>query len=60
MTTWFTADMHFHHKNISHLTGRPWADLAEMNEQLIRPLALEEVQRWVRGPLVDDTASPIQ
>lgn len=35
MTTRFTADLHFGHKNIARFCDRPWADVAEMNENLI-------------------------
>lgn len=33
---WFTADTHFCHDNIVRFSGRPFADAAEMNEELIR------------------------
>ena len=46
MTTWFTADTHFHHKNISRLAERPWDDLTEMNERII--------QRWNESVRPDD------
>jgi len=35
-TIWFTADTHFHHKNILHLgRGRPWDTVEEMNDALV-------------------------
>lgn len=33
---WFTADTHFGHENIVRFCGRPFANVAEMNEELIR------------------------
>ena len=33
---WFTADTHFGHDNIVRFCGRPFANVAEMNEELIR------------------------
>lgn len=33
---WFTADTHFCHSNIINHCHRPFADVAEMNEKLIR------------------------
>ena len=33
---WFTADTHFCHKNVIQYSGRPFADVAEMNEELIK------------------------
>ena len=33
---WFTADTHFCHANILRFSGRPFADVTEMNEELIR------------------------
>jgi len=36
MTTWFTADQHFGHKNIIGYSGRPFADVEEMTEELVR------------------------
>lgn len=33
---YFTADTHFCHANIIHLTKRPFADIAVMNKQLIK------------------------
>lgn len=35
MTTWFTSDMHFGHKNICELAGRPFGSVEEMNAALI-------------------------
>ncbi len=35
MTTWFTADTHFGHVRIIELAGRPFADVAAMDEALI-------------------------
>lgn len=36
MTIWFTADQHFGHTNIIKYSGRPFADVEEMNEELVR------------------------
>lgn len=33
---WFTADTHFCHANIIRFSGRPFADVTEMNEELVR------------------------
>lgn len=33
---WFTSDTHFCHENIVKFSGRPFADAAEMNGELIR------------------------
>lgn len=33
---WFTSDTHFCHENIVRFSGRPFANAAEMNEELIR------------------------
>ena len=33
---WFTSDTHFCHENIIRFSGRPFANAAEMNEELIR------------------------
>ena len=35
MTTWWTSDTHFSHANIIRYAKRPFADVAEMNRQLI-------------------------
>ncbi|SEB58954.1 Calcineurin-like phosphoesterase superfamily protein [Paramicrobacterium humi] len=35
MTTWWTADTHFSHVNIIRYTHRPFADVDEMNRELI-------------------------
>ena len=35
MTTWFTSDLHFGHKNIIKYCRRPWATTAEMDAALI-------------------------
>ena len=36
MTTWFTADEHYGHTNIIRFCNRPFTDVKEMNEVLIR------------------------
>jgi calcineurin-like phosphoesterase family protein len=36
VNTWFTSDEHYGHKNIVEYCGRPYADVREMNERLIR------------------------
>jgi calcineurin-like phosphoesterase family protein len=36
MTEWFTSDLHFGHKRIIELAGRPFADLDEMEEAFIQ------------------------
>ena len=33
---WFTSDTHFRHANIIKFSGRPFANVEEMNEELIR------------------------
>lgn len=35
MKTWFTADLHFNHKNVISLSNRPFRTLEEMNATLI-------------------------
>lgn len=35
MTRWFTSDLHFGHANIVDFSGRPFADVEEMNEAII-------------------------
>ena len=35
MTTWYTADPHFGHRNIIDLCGRPFADVDEMNDAIV-------------------------
>ena len=47
MTTWFTADLHFGHANIIRYCRRPFADVVEMNEALVR--------RWNATVGPDDT-----
>lgn len=36
MTIWFTSDEHYGHKNILNFCGRPFTDLDEMREGLIK------------------------
>lgn len=33
---WFTSDTHFNHKNVISYCNRPWANVDEMNEGLIK------------------------
>src|SRR6056297_469802 len=35
MATWFTADLHFGHRNIIDYCDRPFADVEEMNRTLV-------------------------
>ena len=35
MTTWFTSDLHFGHRNIIEYCGRPFGDVEEMNHALV-------------------------
>ena len=36
MTIWFTADLHLGHRNIIGYSDRPFADVAAMDEELVR------------------------
>ena len=36
VTTWFTSDTHFNHTNIIKYCDRPFSDVNEMNEKIIR------------------------
>lgn len=36
MTDFFTSDIHFGHKNIIEYCGRPWSNIHDMNEGIIR------------------------
>jgi calcineurin-like phosphoesterase family protein len=47
MATWFTSDLHLGHQNIIRYCGRPFADVAAMNEALI--------ERWNQTVGPDDT-----
>lgn len=47
MTTWFTSDLHLGHSRIIELSGRPFADVDEMNRTIIR--------RWNERVDVNDT-----
>jgi calcineurin-like phosphoesterase family protein len=38
MTTYFSSDLHFGHKNIILFTGRPYRDVTHMNEMLVHNL----------------------
>ena len=46
MTVWFTGDTHFWHKSVIGYCNRPWPDVEQMNEGLIR--------RWNEHILEDD------
>jgi len=35
MTTWFTSDEHYHHKNILKFSKRPFSNLQDMHQALI-------------------------
>ena len=35
MRSWFTSDIHFRHRNIIRLCGRPFDDVYEMDEEII-------------------------
>lgn len=45
-TTWFTSDQHFDHANIIQYCQRPFADVHEMNAEMVR--------RWNERVRVDD------
>ena len=47
MTTWFTADLHFGHRNIIEYCNRPFSDVDAMNRALI--------QNWNQVVGTDDT-----
>lgn len=47
MTTWFTADLHFGHRNIIDYCTRPFRDVATMNDALI--------ENWNESVAADDT-----
>lgn len=52
---YFTADTHFGHANIIRLCGRPFADIAQMDEELIRrwnAIVLPEDDIWHLGDFV--------
>jgi calcineurin-like phosphoesterase family protein len=52
MTTWFTADLHFGHRNIIDYTSRPFDDIETMNRALLdgwnQTVADDDVV-WVLG-----------
>ena len=47
MATWFTADLHFGHRNIIDYCNRPFRDVDAMNESLI--------ENWNESIAADDT-----
>jgi len=47
MGLWFTADCHFEHDNIIHYCKRPFKDVHEMNEELVK--------RWNKKVKPEDT-----
>ncbi|MDQ6798220.1 MAG: metallophosphoesterase [Actinomycetota bacterium] len=52
MTTWFTADLHLGHSNIIGYCNRPFADVAAMNDEIVRrwnDVVAEEDTVWVLG-----------
>lgn len=52
MRTWFTADQHFSHKNIIAYCNRPFKDIEEMDEELVRrwnEVVADEDQVYVLG-----------
>jgi calcineurin-like phosphoesterase family protein len=52
MARFFTSDLHFGHKNISKYTGRPFADVEEMNVGLIarwNETVADTDEVWVLG-----------
>ena len=36
MSTWFTGDTHFGHKNIIEFSNRPYVDIDHMNHGLVK------------------------
>jgi calcineurin-like phosphoesterase family protein len=65
MTTYFSSDMHFGHQNIIKFSGRPYADLVEMEAMLIsnwNDTVTADDTVWVlgdvaMGPIVDSLAA---
>lgn len=58
MTTWFTADLHFGHRNIIDYCDRPFADVEAMNRALIddwNQTASESDTVWVLDEVVQDS-----
>lgn len=53
MTTWFTADFHFGHKNIIKYSKRPYQSVFEMNEAMISNWNAK-VKEYEHGWIVGD------
>ena len=52
MTTWFTADLHFGHRNIIDYCGRPFGDAEAMNRALVdgwNDVVADDDDVWVLG-----------
>lgn len=54
MTIWFTSDLHLNHENIIRYTHRPFSDVREMNETIIRNInenVAHDDTLWILGDI---------
>lgn len=57
MTTWFTSDQHFGHRNIIEYSKRPFSSVSEMNVELVKRFNArvgEEDSTWHLGDFAMD------
>jgi calcineurin-like phosphoesterase family protein len=57
MTTWFTSDQHFGHKNVIAYSARPFADVEEMTRELVarfNAAVADEDEIWHLGDFALD------